>query len=151
MHTPMNTTAKATLAATFALGACASPGPGGDLTGSRTAFHNPYATVERFEEQGRMDGLFYPGAGRFAFDSEGNRVRLSRRELRAMRDRAATINSTIILREALENAEGAAPPFDASRPVGDDTPAIEPSPDAPPIALPIVAPPPGPPAAAEPR
>lgn len=135
----MNPTASlylaAPLVAMFALAACASPSPRGDLTGTRTAFHNPYATIERFEEEGRVDALFYPGAGRFAFDSEGNRVRLSRGELRAIRSRAAAINSIVILRDALASGERVAFPFENLDPRG-TPPPVEPSPDAPPIAEP---------------
>ncbi|QIQ86540.1 hypothetical protein [Erythrobacter sp.] len=134
----MNPKASLSLAAMFALAACASPSPRGDLTGTRTAFHNPYATIERFEEEGRVDALFYPGAGRFAFDSEGNRIRLSQAELRAVRSRAAAVNSIIILRDALASGERVALPFERLDPR--DRPApVDPSPDAPPIATPPAA------------
>lgn len=129
----MNPTASLPLAAMFALAACASPSPRGHLTGTRTAFHSPYATIERFEDEGLFDALFYPGAGRFAFDSEGNRTRLSRRELRAVRSRAAAVNSIIILRDALASGEQIALPFERLDPRKRPAPA-DPSPDAPPIA-----------------
>ncbi|MEE4337319.1 MULTISPECIES: hypothetical protein [Erythrobacter] len=135
------------LAATFALGACTSAGSRGDLAGARTVFHNPFATMERFEDEMR-DGAFLPGSGRFAFDREGNPIRLRREERRAMRDRAAAVRSTIILRDALERGQRVPIPLDAPsrREDAGGTPAIEPSPGAPPIAVPVSLPAPLPPA-----
>jgi len=131
----------AAFGALASLAACASPNSADGLSASRSVFHNPYATIAYFEDEMRVSGLFYPGAGRFAFDREGNRVRLTRQELRAVRDRAATVRSTIILREALANGERVAIPLHAPR-QGDEekgggAPDIEPSPAAPPIAAPL--------------
>lgn len=137
------------LGATLALGACASASPRGDLTGERTVFHNPFATMERFEEEMR-NGVHFPSSGRIAFDRDGNPVRLRREERRAQRDRVAAVRSTVILREALEKGQKVPIPLDAPsrREGGRKAPRIEPSPDAPPIAGPVSVPPP---VAAEPR
>lgn len=130
--------------AVLALGACASTDPRGDLSGTRTVFHNPYATIDRFEDELRK-GAYLPGSGRVAFDREGKPVRLRREERRAMRDRAAAVRSTIILREALEKGRRVPVPFEAPPlPAEQDSaPGIEPAPAAPPIAVPasVVSPP----------
>lgn len=91
----------------LSLGACSTPQAGIGLDGHRTVFHNPYAPIEL--ENGPVgpeqcqncpggvwiDGLFYPGSGRVAYDRLGNRVRLSRSERRDARERFRLIRSQV--------------------------------------------------------
>ncbi|MEQ8410774.1 MAG: hypothetical protein RIB52_04390 [Erythrobacter sp.] len=134
----MKTQACILLAIGFALASCASPSSRGGLAGTRTVFHNPFATMERFEDEMRQ-GIVLPGSGRVAFDREGNPIRLRREERRAMRDRAAAVRSTIILREALEKGQRVPVPLDApSRSKdGGGAPAMDPSLGALPVAVPV--------------
>lgn len=95
----------AVLVSIFALGACATSQPETFLAGERTVFDNPYVApelVERGVGAGR-GGLFYPGAGRYAFDQDGNRVELSRAQLRSFRERAEIIREQAEQSEALKD------------------------------------------------
>ena len=110
----------AILGAFVLLAACASPSPRGDLSGTRTVFHNPYATLERFERT--MQGGIHASAGPIAIDANGNRTRLRREERRAMRERRRAINSILVLHEAFENDEpipGRFTPSDFESPASD--------------------------------
>ncbi|EAQ29630.1 chorismate mutase [Erythrobacter sp. NAP1] len=85
-------------AASLVLGACAtSSDTPNNFAAERGIFTSPYAAPEIdrravgpgvLDEHGRWrrwdDDLLYPGGGEFAYDREGNRVRLSRRELREL-------------------------------------------------------------------
>lgn len=115
------------VAMTIALGACTSTGARDNLAGTRTVFHNPFATMERFEGE-MQSGVYFPSSGRVAFDRDGNPVRLRREELRAMRDRTAAVRSTLILRKALEKDQRVPVPLDAPsrREDGGEAPAMEP-------------------------
>ena len=87
-------------AACLALGACAtSSETPNNFAAERGIFSSPYVAPElsrravgpgALDEHGRRrrwdDDLLYPGGGEFAYDREGNRVRLSRRELRELRE-----------------------------------------------------------------
>ena len=93
--------AASALAAVLALSACAKSPPDNFFAGQRTVFDNPYIAPElasRGDGSGR-EGLIYPGAGRYAFDQDGNRVELTPAELRDFRERAE------IIREHSEQAE----------------------------------------------
>lgn len=90
-----------TMVSLLALGACASSQSETSFAGERTVFDNPYVAPEladRGDGAGR-DGLIYPGAGRYAFDQDGNRVELTPAELRDFRERAE------IIREHSEQAK----------------------------------------------
>jgi len=145
----MTKTAFSLVAMTIALGACTSTGARDNLGGTRTVFHNPFATMERFEEE-MQSGVYFPSSGRVAFDRDGNPVRLRREERRAMRDRTAAVRSTLILRKALEKDQRVPVRLDAPsrREDGGEAPAMEPSPAAPPLAVLVAA---AAPAAEEPQ
>ena len=85
--------AAAALIGMLALGACATSQPNTFLPGERTVFDNPYVAPELAERGvgAGHGGLFYPGAGRYAFDQDGNRVELSSAELRSFRERAEQV------------------------------------------------------------
>ena len=121
------------------LGACASNPSQAGFSGERTVFHNPYADpviangpigLEQcgvFAGQAGcwLDGLFYPGAGGYAFDRAGNRVSLSKRERRAFRERSRLIAEQVELNELVADfneRQASLPP--------------PPVPTAPPIATP---------------
>lgn len=94
----------AALFSVLALSACATSQPDTFLAGERTVFDNPYVApelVERGVGVGR-GGLFYPGAGRYAFDQDGNRIELSRAELRSFRERAEQVRQEAEQRDLLE-------------------------------------------------
>ena len=89
-------------------------------------FYNPYAALEL--ENGPvgpdqcegcpgakghwLDGLFYPGAGDYAFDRNGNRVLLSRDDRRELQRREKLIGDQVeVIRKVAEfNARQAAMP-----------------------------------------
>ena len=114
-------TTKLILACTapLALGACATSETVNNFTAERTVFANPYVAPE-IDASGigaGRGGLCYPGAGRYAFDQEGNRVELSRAERRTFRERAALIREQAELNELVAEFKA------------------RPEPSAPPIAL----------------
>ena len=93
------------------LSACAPTTTPNNFGGERTVFYNPYAAPELSNgpvgpdqcegcpgDGGRyLDGLFYPGAGQYAFTRAGKRIRLSRAERRQFRDRFRALNQRIEL------------------------------------------------------
>ncbi len=133
----MKTTAALAIAASLALGACASSDQQLGLDGNRSVFHNPYAAPELANGpvgpdqcadcpgiDGRwLEGLTYPGRGDFAYDRNGNRVQLSRADRRVLRARFRAIRDQAEINRRVEefNArQAAAPPI--------------PAPTAPPVA-----------------
>ena len=98
-----------------ALSGCAA---NGDLTGVQ---NSPY-TVPVNIGDGPPSDLRYPGRGPYAYDGDGNRVRLSRRERRQFRERFRNVQAQIEQNERVAefNAQNAGPP--------------EPVPSAPPVA-----------------
>jgi len=123
---------------------CAVSEPQVGFAGERTVFHNPYAAQE-FENgpvgpdqcaecpgnDGRwLDGLFYPGAGHYAFDRSGNRVPLSREDRRELRLRNELIGDQAEINRKVAE-------FDAHQAAMLDRPLPQPS--APPTALPAQA------------
>lgn len=77
-------------ASVLGLAACATPQENGFAAG-RTVFDNPYVDPAAQPATDESGGLFYPGAGRYAFDSEGNRVELTRSERSDARERARLV------------------------------------------------------------
>ena len=74
-------------ACALTLGACTST-PENSFLAGRTVFDNPYVDPAASQPSDESGGLFYPGAGRYAFDAEGNRVELTKSERRDARERA---------------------------------------------------------------
>ncbi|MDJ0642230.1 MAG: hypothetical protein QNJ15_05395 [Erythrobacter sp.] len=89
---------------------------GDSLGGTRTVFDNPYSALEfdngpvgpgcnkdvAVGEACYIDSLIYPGRGRYAFDREGNRVRLSKEQRRVLQERFDLVQSRIEQLEAIE-------------------------------------------------
>ena len=127
----MNRASIIALIALPALGACAST-PQNPFDGGRTVFYNPYAALEIENgpvgpeterafprDKGRwIDGLFYPGAGWFAYDRGGNRVALSRQDRRELRERDRRLEQRAIQNRELAQfeAERASQPRTAPAP-----------------------------------
>ncbi len=106
------------------LSGCASSSDELGLNGNRSVFHNPYSTpVEIGEQDTGTSGLRYPGRGHYAYDEDGNRVRISRAERRLLRQRFRDVQDQIEINERVAefNAQNAGPP--------------EPVPSAPPVAI----------------
>ena len=109
-------------AAPLGLAACATA-PENSFAAGRTVFDNPYVDPSAQPPSDESGGLFYPGAGRYAFDSEGNRVELTKSERRDARERARLANEQAEQNELVRE-------FDASQ--ADMRP--DPVPSAPPVA-----------------
>ena len=101
---------------------CAST-PENSFLAGRTVFDNPYVDPAASQPTDESGGLFYPGAGRYAFDSEGNRVELTRSERRDARERARLASEQAEQNELVRE-------FDAAQ--ADMRP--DPVPSAPPLA-----------------
>ncbi|MEM7779787.1 MAG: hypothetical protein AAF697_05260 [Pseudomonadota bacterium] len=109
--------------------------------GHRSVFHNPYVAPELAQgdvgpetgdpikdaRQPYLDGLFYPGRGEYAYDREGNRIRLSRasrRELRRRQDALEVIEQGNALRDELRAREAErASPVPSAPPIADGPPS----------------------------
>lgn len=151
----MNRHTIAMCALPLVLSACASYPAQDGFAGVRTVFHNPYTDPvvddrmigpdqERnaFGIDGRwIDGLFYPGVGRFAYDRNGNVVRLSRRDRRILRQRARDLREQERINQAVAdfNRRNAGPSPQVPAPVPSAPPV-----SAPPVtsAPPVMTPPP---------
>ncbi len=128
------------------LAACATSSPQLAFGGERTVFDNPYASPEldngpvgpdqcrEFPRNGGcyIDGLFYPGAGRFAYTRDGLRVRLSREERRAFRERARLIGEQSQLNRQIAELDAERSPPTTPPPV----PTAPPVMSEPPVSMP---------------
>ena len=126
------------------LGACATnTDTPNNFAAERTVFGNPYVAPELDrrlvgpyspdddDERGNRrwrDGLLYPGAGDIAYDQEGNRVQLSRRDQRELQKRyfanqAQAVQDARIAEFNAQQAELPPPPPQPSAPpVAQDNP-----------------------------
>ncbi len=141
------------IAALSALSGCAVSETPNPFTAQRTVFYNPYEAPELqngpvgpdqcadcLTRDGRwLEGLVYPGRGRYAFDKAGNRVRLTQDDRRELRRRFNLIQDQIEINRRVAE-------FSAMQAAFPDVPP--PVPTAPPTALgapstpaPVVSPP----------
>ena len=99
-----------------ALSACASS------ESALSVNHSPYTVPVNIGDNDPLGNLRYPGTGPYAYDADGNRVRLSRRERRQLRERYRNVQAQVEQNERVAefNAENSGPP--------------EPIPSAPPVA-----------------
>ena len=112
------------IAGSLVLGGCAihkeTPN---NFSGQRTVFHNPYVAPEldeRLAGPGEL-ALAYPGRGAYAYDQDGNRVRLSRsqrRYFRLQREVLAGVAERERLRSEMQarEADAAPPPVPSAPP-----------------------------------
>jgi len=94
-------------AGALAASACSTT-PKNSFAAGRTVFDNPYVAPTGAEPTDESGGLFYPGAGRYAFDAEGNRVELTKSERRDARERARLAGEQAELNELVEEFDARA-------------------------------------------
>ena len=101
----------------LALSACAQSGNELGFDTQRTVFHNPLdpysaggQSVDPSQCEDRagvsgcwLDGIFYPGVGRYAFARDGTRIELSRAERRTARERTRLIREQIRLNALVDD------------------------------------------------
>jgi len=134
-----------TIAGATVLGGC-STGPANPFLTERSVFASPYVDPEidktgvgpdcpsdRLSTEGCwIDGLFYPGRGHYALDRNGNRVRLTKSERRALQARFETVQARIDVLEALESGQPLPPNSPALPSNTPSVPPPAPPPPAPP-------------------
>ena len=114
------------LLAALPLGACATSETPNNFTAERSIFASPY--VEPVIAGRTSDGgVFYPGAGRYAYDRAGNRIRLRGDERRDARRQADAIEEQARLNQRVEEFEAqqtdAIPAVPSPPPISSDAPS----------------------------